>query len=315
MSTALDIQTLEAAATWYVQLKGTNPSDAERQAWRTWLQASPEHARAWARVEKLHSQWAGLPADVSLTTLAGGRARRREVLKILAVLLAVGGGGWLATEAVPYQALMANQRTATGQRRHMRLSDGSQVDLNTDSAMDIVFSGQLRSIHLHRGEILVRTASDVLGRPFVVLTPQGTVRALGTRFTVRCGPGRTDVCVIEQAVELRPLDNPAQVVRLDAGQQSGFNRQQVGPITPAPAGAGAWSQGMLTVVDWRLADFLAELGRYRAGVLRCAPAIADLRLSGAFRIDDTDTVLENLRQSLAVNVRYVTRYWVTVEPA
>ena len=86
-------------------------------------------------------------------------------------------------------------------------------------------------------------------------------------------------------------------------------------MTAAPAGAGAWSQGMLTVLDWRLADFLAELGRYRAGVLRCAPAIADLRLSGAFRIDDTDTVLDNLRQSLAVNVRYVTRYWVTVEPA
>ncbi|MNH30545.1 fec operon regulator FecR [compost metagenome] len=48
-------------------------------------------------------------------------------------------------------------------------------------------------------------------------------------------------------------------------------------------------------------------------MLRCAESIADLRLSGAFRIDDTDTVLENLGVSLPVRVRYMTRYWVSIE--
>ena len=89
----------------------------------------------------------------------------------------------------------------------------------------------------------------------------------------------------------------------------------VGAITAAPAGAGAWSQGMLTVIDWRLGDFITELSRYRPGVLRCDPGIANVRLSGAFRIDNTDTILENLSQSLPVTVRFITRYWATVEAA
>ena len=72
---------------------------------------------------------------------------------------------------------------------------------------------------------------------------------------------------------------------------------------------------MLSVDDWRLGDFITELGRYRPGVLRCAPQVQDLSISGAFRIDDTDTVLENLGKTLPVRVRYLTRYWVSIEPA
>lgn len=313
MAPPLDLHTLEAAATWYVRLSSSAPNEADQQAWSAWLQASPQHARAWARVEKLQSQWAGLPAEVTLTTLAGVKARRRAVLKTLGLLLAAGSSGWLAMEHVPYRAMLADQRTATGQRRHLRLSDESQIDINTDSALDIVFSEQTRLIRLHRGEILVQTASDA--RPFIVESPQGSVRALGTRFVVRCEPSFTEVCVLEQAVELRPLNHPSRVQRLDAGQQAHLEPNEVGAITAAPAGAGAWSQGMLTVIDWRLGDFITELSRYRAGVLRCDPGIAHLRLSGAFRIDNTDTILENLSQSLPVTVRFITRYWATVEAA
>ena len=61
-------------------------------------------------------------------------------------------------------------------------------------------------------------------------------------------------------------------------------------------------------------DFIEELGRYRPGVLRCDPAVQGLSISGAFRIDDTDTVLENLSKTLPVKVRYVTRYWASIEP-
>lgn len=311
MAPPLDLPTLEAAATWYVRLNSTPPTEADRQAWHRWLTANPQHARAWARVEKLQSQWAGLPTEVSLSTLAGVQARRRAVLKTLGLLLAVGGSGWLATEHLPYQAMLADQRTVTGQRRHLRLDDGSQIDLNTDSAVDIAFSPELRLIRLLRGEILVQTASD--SRPFIVEAPQGSVHALGTRFLVRCGRDVTEVCVLDKAVELRPLNHPSRVQRLNAGQQAHFDRDEVSAVTPAPAGAGAWTQGMLTVIDWRLGDFIAELSRYRSGVLRCAPSIANLRLSGAFRIDNTDTVLENLSQSLPVTVRFVTRYWASVE--
>ena len=64
-----------------------------------------------------------------------------------------------------------------------------------------------------------------------------------------------------------------------------------------------------------LDDFVNELRRYRPGVLRCAQSVAGLKLSGAFRVDDSDTILENLGASLPVKVRYMTRYWVSIEAA
>ena len=54
--------------------------------------------------------------------------------------------------------------------------------------------------------------------------------------------------------------------------------------------------------------------RYRPGLIVCHPAIADLRLSGVFPVADTDKVLAALANSLPVQVRTRTRFWVTVEP-
>src|SRR5690606_17545393 len=101
----------------------------------------------------------------------------------------------------------------------------------------------------------------------------------------------------------------------ESGQRADFDSEHTESPHALPPGTGVWTQGMLTVVEWRLADFIAELSRYRSGVLRCASSIAELRLSGAFRIDNTDIVLENLSASLPIKVRYLTRYWVSVEPA
>ncbi|WP_437879447.1 FecR domain-containing protein [Pseudomonas sp. LRF_L74] len=311
MASAPDFKVLEAAATWYVQLNAAPPSEAERQAWQRWLGENPSHAQAWARVEKLQSQLGHLPADVALPALHDARAKRRAVLKTLAILIAMGAGTW---QLAPTERWMAEYRTGKGQRREIRLADGGRLDLNTDSAVDIVYDGNLRLIRLHRGEILVQTAPDPAGRPFVVHTPEGSIRALGTRFDVHSERGTTRVRVLEHAVEVRPLNAPGQSQRLNAGQQLSFDRKQASSATPAASSTGAWSQGMLTVIEWRLADFLSELSRYRPGYLGCADTIADLRLSGAFRLDDTDIILDNLATSLPIKVRYVSRYWVYVEP-
>ncbi len=251
--------------------------------------------------------------DISLNTLAGARTRRRAVLKTLALLIGAGGTGWLAREHVPYPALLAGERTGVGERRQLRLTDGTRVVLNTDTALDVAYGEHLRQLYLRQGEILVETTPDPTGRPFLVHTPQGSIRALGTRFTVRCQARNTRVCVLEHAVELRPLDAPQHPLRLAAGQQASFDDTRVSTPTPLRDGDGTWAQGILTVVDWPLGEFIAELDRYRHGVLRCANEVAGLRLSGAYRLDQIDIILQNLGKSLPVRVRYLTRYWVTVE--
>lgn len=313
MTAPLDLKTLEAAATWYVQLNDGAPDEARTRAWQAWLQASPQHAAAWARVEALQQQWARMPQRAALSGLGAAHQQRRDVLKILGMLMAVGAGSWLAVEQVPYRSMLAGQRTRSGERRSLRLDDGTRLEMNVDTSLDIQFDGQQRLIQLYQGEILVQTAKDPAQRPFSVTTSDGNVRALGTQFSVRQWGDHTEVGVEQAAVEVRPRRNDTQRLTLEAGQQVSFDRDAIGRPRPLRQGSTAWVQGMLSVDDWRLGDFITQLGRYRPGVLRCAPQVQNLSISGAFRIDDTDTVLQNLGKSLPVKVTYLTRYWVSVE--
>jgi transmembrane sensor len=61
-----------------------------------------------------------------------------------------------------------------------------------------------------------------------------------------------------------------------------------------------------------LAELLADLSRYRTGVLRCDPRIANLRVSGAFPIDNTDLALAALESGFSLRVNRYSRYWVNV---
>lgn len=315
MPSSLDLKTLEAAATWYVQLNDGTSNEARTQAWQVWMQSSPLHSAAWARVETLQQQWAMMPKQAALSSLGAATAQRRDVLKILGMLVAVGGCTWLATEQVPYRSMLAQQRTSIRERRSLRLDDGSQLELNADTALDIRFDSEQRLIQLYRGEILVQTAKDPAQRPFIVQTGEGRVHALGTRFSVRQLAEQTRVGVLQAAVEVNPHRHAERTLRLEAGEQVTFDRDAVHATSPLPSDSTAWVQGMLSVDDWRLGDFIEELGRYRPGVLRCAASVQGLSISGAFRIDDTDTVLENLSRALPVKVRYLTRYWASIEPA
>ena len=69
---------------------------------------------------------------------------------------------------------------------------------------------------------------------------------------------------------------------------------------------------MISARNMRLADFIAELSRYRPGVLRCADEVAERRVSGTFQLADNDQVLTLVAQSLRLQIDYRTRYWVTL---
>ncbi|MNE77579.1 fec operon regulator FecR [compost metagenome] len=140
----------------------------------------------------------------------------------------------------------------------------------------------------------------------------GQAIALGTRFSVRLDGPLTRVAVLEGAVAARPLH--AAGLLLKAGERSAFDANQVLPAAPLESGDLAWEHGMLLARDMRLADLLQELGRYRPGVLRCHPAVRELKVSGAFPLTDTDASLRLLGDTLPVAIQGLTRYWVTVEP-
>ncbi|MDF9618437.1 FecR domain-containing protein [Pseudomonas entomophila] len=298
---------LADAVDWYVRLHDSHVDDSTRAAWQAWHAADPRHAAAWARLEQLQCRLGNAPSGAA-QTLEIARQDRRHVVKALALLLGVGAIGWQGYRASPWQA---DYSTRVGERRQLTLADGTRLDLNTDSRVDVRFDAGRRLIHLRQGEILVETAKDP--RPLSVRTTEGEILALGTRFSVRQDNGLSHVAVAAHAVEVRP-DRSAQVARIDSGHSLSFSADTVGAPSPLPPGAQAWAQGMLVTVDWRLGDVIHQLGRYRPGYLGCAGEVAGLRLSGAFKLDDTDVALASLEDALPVRARRMTRYWVRLEP-
>ncbi|MDR6715348.1 transmembrane sensor [Pseudomonas hunanensis] len=309
---ALDRGILEAAASWHVELRCT-PDEATRAAHQSWLLSDPRHLQAWQRLARLQDKFEQVAPGIARPTLSSARAKRREVLKLMSLLLAAGGAGSLAWTGGGLPRLLADQRTAVGEHRSLRLADGSRLHLNTATAVDVRYDDRVRSLNLLSGEILVETARDGLSRPFVVHTAQGSIRALGTRFIVRSDADSSWVCVLEHAVEVR--NQSLALSRVEAGQQLRFRADQLGMAQAVGAAPDAWTQDMLVVNDWRLADLVSELQRYRPGHLGCAADVGELRLSGAFHLGNTDTILENLATTLPIRIRHFSRFWTRVEAA
>lgn len=208
-------------------------------------------------------------------------------------------------------------RTATGEIRELTLPDGSRVVLSSATAIDVRFDARERRLVLRAGEILVQTApqAGMAHRPFRVQVEQGVVEALGTRFAVRHGETATRVAVFEHAVEVRPAGLQGDRVRLQAGQGADLRFDGVGDMAAAPPALAAWRDGILVADGMRLDTFVAELARFRPGLLSCDEAVAHLRVSGIFSLRDTDRALHNLARALPVRLAWRTRYWVVVRPA
>ncbi|MBW7901507.1 MAG: FecR domain-containing protein [Rhodocyclaceae bacterium] len=310
-----DAATLERAAAWYLDLRGAAPDAPAHQEHARWLALDPVHRLAWERVQRLRQTFERLPEPVGRDTFHSARTARRQMLKKLTVLLMAGGSGALAwRQKDELQALAASHRTGTGERRQLALADGGSLQLNTATALDVRYDAAGREIRLHQGEILVVTASDPQGRPFVVRTRHGSVRALGTRFVVRDDLRSSLVQVLEHAVEIRPADGGA-TLRLQAGQQARFAAGEAQPAEALEANADAWSKGLLVVDGWPLGRVVDELARHHKGHLGCDPAVARLTLSGVFHLDDIPGVLQNLSATLPIRVVYRSRYWVRIGAA
>ncbi len=313
----LPTEVLEEAAEWLMRLSENDLSDSERAEWQRWKVSTPERDRAWARAQLLQSKLGGLPPSLAMSALdRPSYPERRAALGKLALLLALMPVGWGTWKLAQSQHRTADFRTRVGERRELTLADGSHITLNTDTAIDVLFDSRQRRVHLREGEILVQTAQDA-SRPFLVSTRQGRMQALGTRFTVRELSARTHLAVLEGAVQVVLADNRQTAPMIvNAGQRTEFSAQQFGALTPADQNVGAWVQGMLMADNMRLADFVAELTRYRHGFVRYDPAIADLRISGAFPISDTQRTLNMLVQTYPVLANgHLNGYWVTLSPA
>lgn len=312
------------AAEWLVQLSADDPAERERaeHEYQAWKALSPVHAEAARGMEQMLESLRGIrqqPAsERRLHRLIEGevrfsqRNRRNKRLgAALGIVLTLLVPGWLGWQRYPSALLFADLDTATGQWRETRLEDGSRLTLAGGSAVDLHFTASGREVRLLRGEIRVEVAADAQ-RPFEVITEDGRIRALGTRFLVSKQAAATDLSMLESKVLARASEGPAQAL-VTAGQQVRIRRDGIdGPQGIDPGATDqAWQQHCLLARGLPLAQVLEQLERQYAGVLSYdRDSLASIQVFASLPLDDPQRALQLLEASLPIEVTRLTP-WLT----
>jgi len=293
----------EKARDWLVQLNAAEPDERLQARFAAWLSASQENAMAFERAERL---W----EDIGLTDLACAEAealmqptpvapspypRRAMLVGAAAAMLAVAVwfSGWLTVsspEAIEYAARLGETRT-------FRLTDGSQVTLESNALMVARIGTRARAIELRRGRAQFAVTHDA-ARVFSVHAGQARIDVLGTDFTVRRDAETTRVAVLAGRVSVSSASSAPHVQRtLQAGQAVHTDREGLlSEITSInPKAELAWLDGRLVYDNALLRDIVFDLNNHRRSQIRIMDAsLNTLRITTSFRIEQADQFLEGL---------------------
>lgn len=302
-----DRDVMRQAAQWLALIESGDASENDERQLQRWRDSDGRHERAWQKAEQLRQRFSGLPTKLAMATLDRPDHARRAALKRALGLVIVAPAAWLALRELPIDVWRADLHTGTGEQQRWNLADGSTLQLNTASAANVDMT--TRRLTLLRGEMALKVPG---GSPLIVEGPYGRIVVSQSEVCVRLDDDRCRVQVISGSVQLQPLNGP--VFSLREGQQVSLQRAGAGAVSAFDASLPGWRDGVLSVQNQPLGDFLRELGRYRPGLLRWEPELEALRVTGSFRLDNTDRILALLAATLPVEVHSRTRYWVTLVP-
>ena len=296
-----------AAAQWLALLESGEATDDDHTRLQHWRSSDHRHENAWQKIQLLRRRFSGLPSALAMATLDRPDPARRAALKRALGLAALVPAAWLISRQLPLDAWRADLHTGTGEHSQLQLADGSSLQLNTDSAVNIDLVA--RQLTLVRGEMALKVPGD---SALMINAPYGRISVSRSEVCLRLSERECRVSVVSGAVQLQPLEGPVLLLR--EGQQVSLRAAGAGLVTPFDALLAGWRDQVLMAHNQALGDFLRELSRYRPGLLRWEPELEALRVTGSFRLDNTDRVLSLLAASLPVEVHARTRFWVTLVP-
>lgn len=319
---------LETAAHWHERLAATPGDAALRAAFEAWRAADPAHAAAFAEIVAAHALARGAgetPAMLvlrheTLARLVVPRRSRSRLRPAIAAGLAAAMLGALTWQVLPplpgtetieparpaavIAAASGVYRTGVGERLTLTLADGSTAVLNTGSRLRTAYTAGERRLVLEQGQALFEVAKE-RGRPFVVSAGDQLIVAHGTAFDVRLARDEVKVALIEGQVTVKPrtaakaqgVDLRPRELLVARGTATSVRRiENVEQVA-------SWRDGILIFENNSLAEAAAEMSRYVPQRIEIVdPAVARIRISGAFHAGETDTFLEALDMHFQVTV-------------
>lgn len=322
------------AAAWVARRDKGPLTDAETQALADWCAASPYHQAALDRLDAL---WAGMdglqqlalaPAPLRNRVLGRGWTGRALAGGLLAASLALAivvvaghGNGVSAPDVQVFG-------TSLGEQKSLRLGDGSTIQLNTNSRVEVEYARTWRKVRLLKGEAYFDVTHNP-DRPFTVYAGDSLLRDIGTRFNVRLRNDRMELTVTHGAVEVSTLSDQkggGHEVHDGSGGDRSFVFKPLGIVTAPAVGAEvavingrdlaiatrpentinrqlAWRAGMIAFSDEPLTSVIAEVSRYTDVNIEIAdPKLNDLRVGAYLKVGEVDPLLDALHASFGVRV-------------
>ncbi len=313
-------QIADEAADWAVLLDAGPLADKQQQELASWLLESPRHGEELllassiiAGLEKvdegktisiddLLTQSAPDIVPITRTLHSPNMPQQRKNWKPAVIGLSALAASLMLYVGVAetslysqWQHLFSTEQpvytTALGEQKSFTLADGSVVFLNTQSEIEVRYTGKERLINLTHGEAMFEVA-PVAGRPFRVQTNDGVVEALGTKFNVYQKISGTSVAVVEGSVAVK--SNSEERVVLDAGKQVNVQKEAGLSAVSEPnmQALTSWQIRKLMFTTERLDTIAAEFNRYNKVQIEVADAtVAAIRFSGVFSADDPHSLL------------------------
>jgi transmembrane sensor len=287
------------AAAWVVRLEAGELGETQAVAFDAWLSASPENAAAFDAALAVSHAYAEAGPFVA-GALSGRRAAppvgRRAVFAVGAVAAAAALAVVVAPELVsgPHTDTYV---TAKGERRTVRLADGSTLDLNAGTRLSVTLARDARRVTLYDGQAVFDVVHDAR-RPFMIAAGDRTVVDVGTQFDVRRRDGKLSVTVASGAVEVRPSDGASgQAYRLHPGQRldhlEGVPAAHVAAAQPEEV--LGWRTGRLVYRGQPLSEVVADLNQQFSTPIRIEGAtLASTPISGVLILDNQDAVIRRL---------------------
>lgn len=270
------------AIDWLVRQR--DPAFDDWDGFTEWLAEDASHAAVYDAIASLDRDLDALPRTPPIAMIAEAPpprrlSRRRWFGGAIAAAL-VGAIGLSVPGLVGSDGRI---ETAAGEHRAITLADGSTIDINGGSVIEID-DDRPRFARLESGEAMFRvTHRD--GDPFVVETGGARIVDLGTAFNVVRRDRTTSVAVSEGVVLYNPdRDN----VRLTAGK--GLDARDGASAPPVVkdvdiAHVGGWRSGLLVYNGVPLSVVAEDLRRTAAIQIRIAPNAAAVSFRGALIVD------------------------------
>lgn len=263
---------------WLLALTSGTATEADAETFRAWLRADPRHEAAFAEQKRL---WQALGPAVREAAMAQPAARRPPLLGRRAFLgSAVAASAAYLAWRPPLglwpglEELGADYRTATGEQRRVALGDALELELNTQTRINVrsvagADSGAMIELAAGEAEIRVGRPADARGAspaPVTnVLAGSGRITTREALFNLRYLGGEASLCCLSGSLHLAHAQGSYEV---KAGQELRYDGQRVVPPTRVDTEAlTAWRRGWLVFDRVPLTDVVEELNRYRRGRL------------------------------------------------